>query len=72
MKIAMIGSGATGSVFAASLVHGATSKWDMQFSVDFATMASAFKATISGDLSAATESEIASLLAAGVKPSIRQ
>lgn len=62
----------SGSVFAASLVHGASSKWDMQFSVDFATMASAFKATVSGDLSAATESEIASLLAAGVKPSIRQ
>jgi len=61
-----------GSVFAASVVHGETSKWEPQFTVDFATMSSAFKATVSGDLSNATETEIASLLATGVKPSIRQ
>ena len=35
-------------------------------------MTSAFKATVSGDFSFASETEIASLLAAGVKPSIRQ
>ncbi len=61
-----------GSVFAAALIHGLCSKWEPQFMVDFATMASAFKATVSGDLSFASETEIASLLAAGVKPSIRQ
>lgn len=61
-----------GSVFAAAMIHGYSSKWDQQFMIDFATMTSAFKATVSGDLSFASETEIASLLAAGVKPSIRQ
>lgn len=61
-----------GSVFAASIVHGETNRWESQFLVDFATMSSAFKATVTGDLSNATEAEITSLLAAGVKPSIRQ
>ncbi|MGO5500601.1 PfkB family carbohydrate kinase [Paratractidigestivibacter faecalis] len=61
-----------GSVFAAALIHGFSSKWEPQFVIDFATMTSAFKATVSGDLSFASETEIASLLAAGVKPSIRQ
>ena len=57
----------SGSVFAASLVHGICSKWDEQFCIDFATTASAFKATVAGDLSPATETEIASLLAGGAK-----
>ena len=48
------------------------SRCEPQFLVDFATMASAFKATVSGDLSNATEAEIVQLLATGVKPSIRQ
>lgn len=61
-----------GSVFAASIVHGETNRWESQFLVDFATMSSAFKATVTGDLSNTTEAEITSLLAAGVKPSIRQ
>ena len=61
-----------GSVFAAALIHGFSSKWEPQFVINFATMTSAFKATVSGDLSFASETEIASLLAAGVKPSIRQ
>lgn len=61
-----------GSVFAAAILHGKCSDWDDQFVVDFATMSSAFKATVSGDLTNASESEIAALLAAGVKPSIRQ
>lgn len=61
-----------GSVFAAGIVHGETNRWAAQFLVDFATMSSAFKATVSGDLSNATEAEIVRLLAAGVKPSIRQ
>ena len=61
-----------GSVFAAAVVHGLKSHWDAQFIVDFATMSSAFKATIYGDYSSATETEIAQLLAEGVKPSIRQ
>lgn len=61
-----------GSVFAAAVVHGERCGWDADFIVDYATMSSAFKATIYGDYSSATESEIASLLASGVKPSIRQ
>ena len=61
-----------GSVFAASIVHGETNRWESQFLVDFATMSSAIKATVTGDLSNTTEAEITSLLAAGVKPSIRQ
>lgn len=61
-----------GSVFAASIVHGETNRWESQVLVDFATMSSAFKATVTGDLSNTTEAEITSLLAAGVKPSIRQ
>ncbi|WP_058270128.1 sugar kinase [Olsenella massiliensis] len=61
-----------GSVFAAAILHGEASRWESQFLVDFATMSSAFKATVLGDLSNATETEIASLLASGVKPSIRQ
>ena len=61
-----------GSVFAAAIVHGEANNWEQQFLVDFATMSSAFKATVSGDLSNASETEIASLLAAGAKPSIRQ
>ncbi len=61
-----------GSVFSAALVHGLCAKWEPQFCLDFATMTSAYKATVSGDLCFATETDIASLLASGVKPSIRQ
>lgn len=70
--VALADISSCGSVFAAAIVHGETNRWEPQFLVDFATMSSAFKATVSGDLSNATETEIASLLAAGVKPSIRQ
>ena len=70
--VALADISSCGSVFAAAIVHGETNRWEQQFLVDFATMSSAFKATVSGDLSNATETEIASLLAAGVKPSIRQ
>lgn len=61
-----------GSVFSAAVVHGEHCGWDPQFIVDYATMSSAYKATIYGDYSSATESDIAALLAAGFKPSIRQ
>ena len=61
-----------GSVFSAAIVHGERCGWEPQFIVDYATMSSAYKATIYGDYSSATESDIASLLAAGFKPSIRQ
>lgn len=70
--VALADISSCGSVFAASVVHGETNRCDPQFLVDFATMSSAFKATVSGDLSNTTEAEITSLLAAGVKPSIRQ
>lgn len=70
--VALADISSCGSVFSAGIVHGETKRWDPQFLVDFATMSSAFKATVSGDLSNATEAEITSLLAAGVKPSIRQ
>jgi len=40
--------------------------------IDYATMASAFKATVAGDLSFASETEIASLLAESVRPYFRQ
>lgn len=70
--VALADISSCGSVFAASVVHGETNRCDPQFLVDFATMSSAFKATVSGDLSNATEAEIARLLVAGVKPSIRQ
>ncbi|MDO4429009.1 MAG: sugar kinase [Atopobiaceae bacterium] len=61
-----------GSVFSAAIIHGDRCGWDPQFIVDYATMSSAYKATIYGDYSSATESDIASLLAAGFKPRIRQ
>lgn len=61
-----------GSVFSAAIVHGEHCGWDPQFIVDYATMSSAYKATIYGDYSSATEKDIASLLAAGFQPSIRQ
>lgn len=61
-----------GSVFAAAVVHGEHCGWEPDFIVDYAAMSSAYKATIYGDYSSATESEIAALLASGVKPSIRQ
>lgn len=61
-----------GSVFSAAVIHGVRCDWDPQFIVDYATMSSAYKATIYGDYSSATESDIASLLASGFKPSIRQ
>lgn len=61
-----------GSVFSAAIIHGIRCSWDPQFVVDYATMSSAYKATIYGDYSTATESDIASLLASGFKPSIRQ
>ena len=50
-----------GSVFAAALIHGFSSKWEPQFVIDFATMTSAFKATVSGDFSFASRTGIASL-----------
>lgn len=62
----------SGSVFAANIVHGEASRWDAQFIVDYATMASAFKTTIYGDLSTATEAEIISLLTGSAQPHIRQ
>lgn len=71
-KVVLADISSTGSVFAASVVHGMCSRWDTQFVVDYATMSSAFKATVFGDLSFASETEIASLLAEGAKPSIRQ
>lgn len=70
--VALADISSCGSVFAAAVVHGLKSHWDAQFIIDFATMSSAFKATIYGDYSSATETEIAQLLAEGVKPSIRQ
>ncbi len=71
-RVSLADISSCGSVFAAAIIHGISSKWEPQFMIDFATMTSAFKATVSGDLSFASESEIANLLAAGVKPSIRQ
>jgi len=61
-----------GSIFSAGIVHGENSRWDPQFMIDYATMASAFKATVAGDLSFASETEIASLLAESVRPYFRQ
>lgn len=71
-QVSVVDMSSSGSVFAAAVVHGHCSNWDKQSIVDFATMASAFKATVSGDFSFATETELASLLTDGVKPSIRQ
>lgn len=62
----------SGSIFAASMVHAQCCKWDPQFCIDYATMASAYKATVAGDLCFATETELTSLLADTVQPSIRQ
>lgn len=62
----------SGSIFAASMVHAQCCKWDPQFCIDYATMASAYKATVAGDLCFATETELASLLADTAQPSIRQ
>ena len=54
------------------MVHAQCCKWDPQFCIDYATMASAYKATVAGDLCFATETELASLLADTAQPSIRQ
>ena len=70
--VALADISSCGNVFSASVIHCEMSRCEPQFLVDFATMASAFKATVSGDLSNATEAEIVQLLATGVKPSIRQ
>lgn len=61
-----------GSVFSAAVIHALSSRWDPQFSIDYSTMASAFKATIRGDYSFATETEIAQLMAETMHPSIIQ
>ncbi|EHF03048.1 hypothetical protein HMPREF1008_00089 [Olsenella sp. oral taxon 809 str. F0356] len=51
-----------GSMFSAGIVHAIASKWDAQHAIDYATIASAYKATIRGDYSLATESDLQSLL----------
>lgn len=71
-QVAVADISSCGSVFSAAIIHGERCGWDPQFIVDYATMSSAYKATIYGDYSSATESDIASLLASGFKPSIRQ
>lgn len=71
-QVAVADISSCGSVFAAAIVHGKVNGWEDQFIVDYATMSSAYKATIYGDFSSASESEIASPLATGVKPNIRQ
>lgn len=71
-QVAVADISSSGSVFAAAIVHGDACHWDRQFTVDYATMSSAFKATVYGDFTSASETEIASLLAAGAKPNIRQ
>ena len=71
-RVSVADISSTGSVFAAGIVHADTCRWDQQFSVEYATMAIAFKATVVGDYSSAGESEIAQLLASGAKPNIRQ
>lgn len=70
--VAITDLSSTGSVFAASLVHGQCSKWDPQKTVDYATIASAYKATIAGDQCFVTENELTALMTDVVKPSIRQ
>lgn len=50
-----------GSMFSAGIVHAKAKKWDSQFVVDYATIASAYKATIRGDYSLASETEIRDL-----------
>lgn len=52
----------TGSMFSAGILHAILSKWDMQFVVDYSVQSSALKATIRGDYSVATESEIARVM----------
>lgn len=71
-QVAVADISSCGSVFAAAIVHGENSCWEHQFVVEYATMASAYKATLYGDFSSASETEIASLLATGAKPNIRQ
>lgn len=51
-----------GSMFSAGIVHAIASKWDAQYTIDYATIASAYKATIRGDYSLATEPDLRSLL----------
>lgn len=61
-----------GSVYSAGIIHGETQGWDPQYIVNYATMASAYKATIEGDLSYAREQDISTLLEDGLRPHIRQ
>ncbi len=61
-----------GSIFTAGIIHGTISRWEPQFIIDYATIASAYKATERGEYSYASETEIARLLANVVTPAILQ
>lgn len=53
-----------GSLFCASVIHGMTRGWAPKHVIEYATMASAYKATILGDYGYATEVGIERLLSA--------
>lgn len=71
-QVVMSDISSTGSIFAAALLHGMLSSWDMTFSVNYAAMSSAFTATVFGDYSIPAESEITELLLGYTPPHIRQ
>lgn len=52
----------TGTIFAASAIHAERQKWNPQFCIDYATISSAYKATVDGDVCFATEGELVNLL----------